>query len=53
MSAVIQKANSGPLADVPVHATDPIVMTRTMTPVSFVLAVGFIGGYPTDTTVLG
>lgn len=26
MSAVLQKANSGPLANIPVHATVPIVM---------------------------
>jgi hypothetical protein len=56
MSAVLQKANSGPLADIPVHATEPIVMNRNMTPVSFVFVVSGISivtGYPTDTTILG
>jgi hypothetical protein len=56
MSALLQKANSGPLAAIPVNATEPIVMNGAVAPVSFIvsgISIVSVCGYPTDTTILG
>jgi hypothetical protein len=55
MSAVIRKANSGPLVAIPVDAAEPIVMNEAVSPVSCFIVSGISaeGGYPTDTTALG
>ena len=42
MSTLIQKVNSGPLAEVPMHAAQPNLMLDTSMPVSAVVATFFV-----------
>ena len=56
MSVLLRKANSGPLAAIPVDATELIVMNDAVAPVSLMVSeigIAAVGGYPTDTTILG
>ncbi len=39
MSLLVQKVNSGPLADAPLHTADPITVIDEMAPVTLAISV--------------